>query len=179
MITQCQFLTVAGKIGGSKGSSTLRGYSRGFDWVNYKTGNVCFLGCESNTTYVLSPSGMALRRAKKTPGIDAQDAGGGASGRGVSWCSSWNAGQSQVDVLITCGLLLAGTCLLRSAVELFLGRVLKRNTDAVAFPLWEAPVALSQVIYPCALVRLLSFAAPRTPSWNASTVTQVSENLTA
>jgi hypothetical protein len=43
LVTQVQFLAMTGRVGGSKGSKTMRSFSKDFEWANYKLG-ISFFG---------------------------------------------------------------------------------------------------------------------------------------
>ena len=50
---QVQFLSQTGRVGGSRGSSAMRGFSGGFDWANYRLGLVSFFEGERNVTQLV------------------------------------------------------------------------------------------------------------------------------
>jgi len=142
-----QFLSLAGKIGGSKSSPVLREFSSGFGWANYRLGNVCFVGCARNDTAEegkqSAPSSSYSRRTtdKKTGGGEEAVMGtrGGEESVGTDSCSEWGAEQAQVDSIITCILCLIVVGVLREGVCYTLRHVLHRPvSDDLRFPAWEA-----------------------------------------
>ena len=133
LVTQVQFLSKTGRIGGSNGSAALSTFSGGFDWANYKLG-ISMLGDSNNKTGAAEKrrtDGVnGDRRQKKGKGSgDDEDGEDSEDGAGEVECSWDTVGRESVETIITCLLCLFVVFCLRSSLCYILEHVLHRQVS--------------------------------------------------
>ena len=175
LITQVQFLSLTGRVGGqSGGSKSMQTFSSGFDWANYQLG-FNFLEATvppvtvrlpnqtnsssnaSNSSTRRSASDDDRRSKKDTAGSEGGADGNltsklnGTSGTDEVDCA-WKTKTPAIETYMTCLCCLTLVFLLRSIVLSLLKNVVHRGNEkykaphALKFPQWEGPVLMTQIL---------------------------------
>lgn len=130
LVTQIQFLTVTGKVGGSAGPPALQDFSSSVEWANFR--------------FPISLYGTPARRGEG----NASSTTGAGTADDESMDCSWEAIWPSIETLATCVACLLMVSISRATLCLLLRHTFRAATvsESLQWPNWEGPVALSQVL---------------------------------
>jgi len=134
LITQVQYLNLAGRIGGSRASDEFRVFTRGLRWINFD------VGLFGNLTKNLTASSgskfaiMSVYKNNETNIWDVQDC-------------DWTAVALPLEMVTTCALVMLCVSGLRAISAYYVTEILERKASPLMqFPVWEGTTFVVQYL---------------------------------